>query len=356
LFRVKESEIDELIKSFRIRVDLTEKVLDREALKVYKVKTSNKGLEAFLIDSPEARAIACLPHIVSRPFEYLNTILARRASEVVAGVVKNLELKPIFLHVLRAAPGYKLHEALRRKGLTFTEIHIRPKYQSYSFRDHVERRITVVYKNFEELPRGENVVLIKPDTEATGLTGERALEEIYREALKRSTSIEALVLYGFISEKGLQRLYRKTQELNIRKVYAFILVDLTSLAFNNYDMVLYGLDESRFSAKGERAHLGSVIDRETFEKCVAYYMPGMDQPGDWSARQDKLFNGENYERGNIRGHLSNSLTLAKRLYEISRREPWFKPWHKEVFLRGITSLQKVLEIWTCQATHRIGSS
>jgi hypothetical protein len=110
-------------------------------------------------------------------------------------------------------------------------------------------------------------------------------------------------------------------------------------------MPLYGPDESYYEATGEIRALGSVVDRSPLEDMITEFPPGSDQPGDWSARQEKLFTGASYEPGNIKEHLLNSASLLRRLREISRRQPWFREWHDEIFVREIRSLEEALSTY-----------
>ena len=56
------------------------------------------------------------------------------------------------------------------------------------------------------------------------------------------------------------------------------------------------------------------------------FIPGADQPGDWSARQSRLFTGTGYEDGNIDGHLENSIRLVESLRKIGT----FADWQQEI--------------------------
>jgi len=339
----REEHVDEIIDIFKIKVDLTEKYLETPNIVFYKVKTSSKALEAFIVDSPEAILLACMPHIVSNPFKWLNYRLAIKVSCLINDIMNKEELTPVFVHVLRAAPGYMLHTALKHKNPHMREYFIRPRYIHSSFRNHTERRLEIVYENLENLPSNSDLIVVKPDTEATGTTGLRVLETLVEKAGSKGSTIEALILYGFISNVGLKQIYEKAVKLGVKRVYAFILVDLTALASNKYDMVLYGPDVSYYRKRGEVKFLGALTSRETLEKCLLFYLPGMDQPGDWSARQNKLFNGEKFEEGNIMEHLVNSLKTARNIYEISKKQNWFKPFHDVAFNREIHALEKMVQ-------------
>ena len=52
------------------------------------------------------------------------------------------------------------------------------------------------------------------------------------------------------------------------------------------------------------------------------FIPGLDQPGDWSERQIDLYNGHGLEHGDIRGHLTKSIAFIEELGRINSVNPW----------------------------------
>jgi hypothetical protein len=102
----------------------------------------------------------------------------------------------------------------------------------------------------------------------------------------------------------------------------FALGNLTALCANNYDMPLFGVDEWSWKRDGSINKIGALVDRTTFMDYLPEFIPGADQPGDWSARQSRLFTGTGYEEGNIDAHLENSIRLIKSLLEIGTISDW----------------------------------
>jgi len=343
--------MDTLIETFNIRVGLTEKLELpglRPCTEIYKVKGLQLQSEVYILDSPEVRCVACHPHIVG---DELIESMGRVAYDAVKAL---MELTPIgevecdeivFEHVLRAAPGYCLHEALRKSGIDFREVWIRPRYKLPSYRDHDEeavKEIEVVYQDFTMIPEGRDLVVVKPDTEASGRTGETALQRLYEEALKRDSKLKELIVYGFISEHGMRVIEGKALKVGFEKVYFIALGDITALCYNMYDMPLYGPDESYYSEHGEVRKLGGITDYRIFEKYVPEFIPGADQPGDWSARQKILYTGTGYEPGGIIKHLENSISLVSRLWDISRGQEWFMKFHEEAIKKELDQLRNKL--------------
>ena len=101
-------------------------------------------------------------------------------------------------------------------------------------------------------------------------------------------------------------------------------------------MPLFGVDEYLWQKQQSIHKLGGLVDRVTFADYVKEFIPGADQPGDWSARQTNLFNGSGFERGDIEIHLKNSVRLIKSLLEIGT----FSDWQRQI---AFTELQKLNE-------------
>lgn len=293
--------------------------------------------------------VACHPHIVGRELEELMEKVAYDASKVLIELtpIKNLKGDEIvFEHVLRAAPGYLLHKKLREENIDFREVWVRPRYKLPSYRDHDEesmKEIEIIYQDFSQLPEGVEITVIKPDTEASGRTAEVSLRRLREEVEEKNSKLRDLIIYGFISEHGLKIIEEVALRLGFEKTYFIALGNLTSLCYNMYDMPLYGPDESYYSQYREIRRLGGVTDIEVFEDYLPEFIPGSDQPGDWSARQEKLYTGIGYEPGGIRKHLENSINLIEKLWKISQNQEWFMEFHEDAIRRELEKLYQKLE-------------
>ena len=124
---------------------------------------------------------------------------------------------------------------------------------------------------------------------------------------------------------------------------SFSLCDISQLAHNNYDMPIYGLDESLYTYMGGMRRMGSIIDSETLKDVLPQYVAGMDQPGDWSERQSTLFNGRGNEVGDMMGHLTKSLRLIESLNEINSEQPWYNKFHSRIADRELKMIREALE-------------
>lgn len=342
--------LDRVIEIFGIEVDLTESVEVSglaEGTRVFRAHGFPSGCEVYIVDSLAGKEVACHPHIVGEELAELCLEAAREAAKAI------IELTPIkeygdgavvYEHVLRAAPGYRLHEALRELGVGFREVWVRPRYVVPSYRDHESeaKALEIVYEEFSDLPRREALLVLKPDTEASGRTGGASLRRLAEVAEERNSALEELIIYGFISKHGLETIYRAAKDVGFRRVHFFAIGDLTALCHNMYDMPLYGPDESYYSERGELRLLGGVADRSTLERYLPDFIPGADQPGDWSARQSLVYTGCGYEPGGIENHLRNSLKLIERLWEISKGHEWFMDFHEEAIRRELEELGRAL--------------
>ncbi|MEM1677095.1 MAG: hypothetical protein QW095_04585 [Nitrososphaerota archaeon] len=347
---ITQSVIDKLIEVFKIRVDLTEKVKStdlKEELRLYKVKWPSKS-EVYILDSPEIMKVACHPHIVGRELEELMEKVAYNFSKTLIELTSIRDLggdEVVFEHVLRAAPGYCLHKALRKHGADFREVWIRPRYKKPSYRAHDEeyRELEIVYEDFSSIPRGVELTVLKPDTEASGRTAELSLTRLKEIVEERNSNLRELILYGFISEQGLKKVEETAYNLGFRKIICIALGNITALCYNMYDMPLYGLDESYYKKYRQKKNLSGIIDYETLVEYVPEYIPGLDQPGDWSARQETLYTGTGYEPGNIDKHLKNSINLIKQLWKISKNQEWFTKQHEETIKKELEILKTKLK-------------
>ena len=192
------------------------------------------------------------------------------------------------------------------------------------------------YSVLDSLGNDVSALLI-PDTYATGRSAEAAVEDL----LGAGVEPRKIILYGFISIPALIRLGRLASEHGIELV-SFAICDITQLAHNEYDMPLYGLDESLYEATGELSRLGSIVDAETLKRLLPSFIAGLDQPGDWSERHFSLFNGRGSDKGNVVGHLRKSLGLIGSLRGINSSQPWYDELHDTIALKEMEQIEKTL--------------
>lgn len=339
---------ESLIQEYGVNVNATKPAkLKRtklaENVRVYEVEHSS--LKAYVIDTPMTRTIACHPHVVGNEIRNLTlkaadlSLPAMLELAEIEGIKKDSEI--VFEQILRAAPGYQLHEAAAKLiPDSFKTVYIRPRYTHTSYRDHdgmIHRQLDVVYEDFSQLPSNKNLFLIMQDTVASSRSAEISIEAMIDRCEKVGSRISLWVLYGFISLEGLKLLEKVAQKHGIPLV-AFAMGNLTALCANNYDMPLYGVDEWLWRRDHRISKLGALVDRTTFSEYIQEFVPGSDQPGDWSARQDRLFTGTSYEGGNIQGHLENSTRLLNGLLEIGG----FNEWQKLLALNELKLLEQEL--------------
>ena len=331
----KGIDVDSIIDEYEIDVESTRPIRVQgtdAATNIFRVDRSDLIEELYIVDTPQGRKIACHPHIVGeelKAFAFDAALEAAKAIEQLTGLSEMDTDCIVFENVLRAAPGYELQAAFKRLsgGRGFRDVWIRPRYERPSYRDHDEEPITrlnIVYEDYQALPCDREIIVLKPDTEATGKTGQKSIERIVSKCEDAGSRIEKMILYGFISVPGLKRISETAQRHDI-ELAAFSIGNITDLAHNGYDMTLYGVDESYWEANGEIRKLGSIVDSKTLGKYLPEFVPGSDQPGDWSNRQTSIYiTKEKKERGAIEQHLQNSIELIKSLKKISDYEKWQK--------------------------------
>ncbi len=335
--------LDTILRSFPIDIDSTKRLhlaYTKPDTRLYEVDTIKSPLidhftgKAYLIDTPMGRKMACHPHLVA---EELSVICFEAAKELVSAL-KELALvsgESGILHILRGGLGYRVDKAL--PGLPV--INIRTQYNDDGYRAHSDsRRITVTYSDYHQM-RFDS--LIVPDTYATGRSVEAALRHMFEQGL----SVERVIIYGFIAAPGVERVHRLLVEHGIQ-LYVFAICDISQLYANNYDMPLYGLDEHLYKQSGTLKPLGSIVSLDTLRDMVMDYVPGMDQPGDWSERHTDLFNGYGNESGDIRGHLSKSIELMESLDEINKEQPWYTETIATLTRKEIDDCRRLLETYS----------
>lgn len=338
------ASIDSLIQEYGINVDATRPVstpnihMDKDT-RIFEAEY--ESIKAYLIDTPATRRIACYPHVVGQELQGLAYAAAERSLPAIlelSNINDSRRGTIVFEQILRAAPGYQVHEAARKlMPGNFKTVYTRPRYAHTSYRDHdgmVQRQINVVYEDFSELPSGKDVFIVMQDTVASGQSAKISFEEAVRHCEQAGSRIKKWIVYGFIALEGLKILQRIAESHGVPLV-AFAMGNLTALCANKYDMPLYGVDEWLWRRDHHIHKLGALLDRQTFFEYVRELVPGADQPGDWSARQTRLFTGTGYEDGDIPGHLENSIRLIKGLLEIGT----FTEWQSQLAFKELKMLE-----------------
>jgi len=350
-------DTDAIKDEFPIDVDSTEPISIlglKKSTRVFKVRRPEILDELYIVDTLEGKDIACHPHIVGWELSWRAHACAKesvRAIDYLTDVLKGGN-KIVFGQILRACLGYELDDEFRElsSDKDIRGVWIRPKYFKPSYRDHEGeiKDIRIVFEDFRFFPKGEDVVLIIQDTVASGRSCVEVLNRFLEYCKEYKTTISELYLYGFMASHGLKLIVDMAKRNNI-KVRAFAIGNITDLAYNMYDMPVYGLDESYYKAFGEKIRkLGCIIHESTLERYLPEYPPGSDQPGDFSARQTQLLTCDAagrfaYVPGNIRQHLKNSKRFLKSLRKISENEPWYsESWHGKIFENELNDLQRVL--------------
>ena len=328
--QVEASLGDSLIQEYGVNVDATAPAELRRTrlendVRIFKVTYSS--LNAYIVDTPPVRRIACHPHVVGAELERL---MLESAEMTLKAILELAEVDTtrdgiLFEQILRAAPGYQLHKAAERLiPNSFRTVFIRPRYTHTSYRDHdgmIQKQLEVVYEDFANVQKNGDIVLMMQDTVASSRSAAISIDRVLHHCEKVGSRIRKWVVYGFVSLEGLKLMDRIAQSYGI-PLTCFALGNLTALCANNYDMPLFGVDEWLWQKNGSVNKLGALVDRATFMDYLPEFIPGADQPGDWSARQSRLFTGTGYEDGNIDGHLENSIRLVESLRKIGTFTDW----------------------------------
>jgi hypothetical protein len=342
-----EEKLGEILGSFPIDVDSTDRVNLgglRDDTRLYKISVDspllpkNHGIEAlYILDTPSGEAVACHPHLVGEPLEKLSLKDAHEFRAAAEGLGLLKKGSTAILHVLRGGLGYQLAEAFP-SGVPI--LNIRTEYFKDGYRAHSDsgKKIRIAYNDHPDIHDLEELSsLIVPDTFATGRSVEAALTELFESGL----TPDRVVLYGFTAIPALVRVGVVCSEYGVG-IHSFSICDLTQLASNNYDMLLYGVDESLHSSSGEFKGLGSIVDRETLLSLLPKYVAGMDQPGDWSERQKILFTGTGYVEGDIPGHLRGSARLIESLRKVNQSQPWYDADHDGIAVEELGRIRSAL--------------
>lgn len=342
-----EEKLGKILESFPIDIDSTDRVNLgglRDDTRLYKISLDSPllpeahGIEAlYTLDTPSGEAVACHPHIVGAPLEKLSLEGAQEFRAAVEDLGLFEEGSTAILHVLRGSLGYQLAETFP-SGVPL--VNIRTEYFEDGYRAHSDsgKKIRIAYNDHPDVHDLEGLsTLIIPDTFATGRSAEAALTDLFESGL----TPDRVVLYGFTAIPALMKVGAVCSEYGVG-VHSFSICDLTQLASNNYDMPLYGVDESLHSSSGELQGLGSIVDRETLLSLFPKYVAGMDQPGDWSERQRTLFTGTGYVEGDIPGHLKKSARLIESLQKINMSQPWYDANHDGIAVEELGQLKSTL--------------
>jgi uracil phosphoribosyltransferase len=341
-----DSRLEKIRDEFPIDVSSTRQIRVeglRNDTKVFRVKTQDSPLipeeahvgQAYILDTTSGKEIACHPHIVG---ENLQKLCHDSAIEF-HQTLQHLDLiekgKTAILQILRAGLGYMAAEVFQEGTPT---INIRGEYFQNGYRAHSEdgRRVRVTYSDYssKELSLQQADTLIIPDTFASGRTAQATLNSLLDEGFKPGK----IILYGFIAIPALAIL-GKTCLKNKIDMFSFSICNITQLAHNNYDMPLYGLDESLYDSNKQLRGLGSIVDITTLRRFLPSYVSGLDQPGDWSERQTSLFDGSGSVRGDIIRHLDNSIRLIASLRKLNSTQLWYDEKHDEIARRELNQLR-----------------
>ncbi len=340
--RGRKVNLKELIDQYGVDVESPVRIPELELgdFRAYRVR-ADIGADIYLLDSKQARELAAWPHVVGSELDARCSECAFQAAAIMSRLGL-LEGQACVLHVLRAGLGYRLREAISKAGVETRDLYVRPEYVVTSVRDHrgeSVKDVRVTFADFSNAPRGTKVTLFKPDTEATGRTGLVSLMRALDELERKGTKVEKLVLYGFITRVAAGRIAEEALSKGVKEVTVIALVDLADLASNDYDMVLYGPDLHAWATQREFKPLGATVGLETFADILPHYVPGLDQPGDFSERQSKLFNGIGWEEGNIAGHLRSAIEAIETLLTI----PNIEDWQREIAVDELEKLRETLK-------------
>jgi uracil phosphoribosyltransferase len=335
--------LDNILSIFPLETDTTTQLnltTINEPTRIYAVDPTKSIIledidaQVYLIDTPSGREIACHPHIVGEELSELclDTAMKLKTALEELRLVSN---RSGVVHILRGSGGYMIDKVFP----SLPVINIRTKYTEDGYRDHSDdsRRINITYSNYET---GDFDTLLISDTYATG----RSVEATLKHMLEKGLNVRRVVLYGFIAAPGITRVYNVLRGHDIELVI-FAICDITQLCSNHYDMLLYGLDEHLYAQTRELRRLGSIVATRTLQYMLPYYVPGMDQPGDWSERHQSLYNGYGNEAGDIQGHLQKSLKLMESLDELNKSQPWYTEAMQNTTLSEIESIKEKLELF-----------
>ncbi|MCL4344395.1 MAG: hypothetical protein JRM84_03805 [Nitrososphaerota archaeon] len=287
------------------------------------------GDDEYVIDSEEGRRIASDPSIYGGPFEESNLAMARYAVRFMKELGL-LDEKLVIQHVLRASLGYRIRDALQETGKEFGELWTRPVYSYTSYRTHTVDDLTISHDAPDTIPASGDFYLLKPDTEASGFTSLKVLDNFFKKCSAQNCRVKAVVLYGFISRVAVDRVKSYLSSKNVKTI-TIAIENITPLSENGYDMPLYGIDDQAYSSRGTKVKLASAVPTTVLQSMLYDYYPGMDQPGDWSDRQTRLYDGTTWNKVDPLVHLNRSLKILEKMRAINRTEEWYTERHEKIY-------------------------
>ncbi|MEM2121047.1 MAG: hypothetical protein QXU20_00075 [Candidatus Woesearchaeota archaeon] len=337
----KDEDVKKIITDFNIKTNV-KKIFDSAAFKVFEYY--EKPYKTFLLDCTACMKIACFPSIVGEELDKLSMECANHALKFFK---ENniLNSNFLFYHVLRASLGYNMHNVFDKKD--FREVFIRTKYVINSYRAHDEnsRQVEIVFEDFNNLKffKNSECDLFLQDTVASGKTSFKALQRLFELSYEYKINFNKIIYYGFLSEKGMDFLWNNLIRKNCNELIVLSFGNLTALCNNGYDMPLYGPDESYYSKTNKLLNLGCVASEETIKDWAKYFIPGTDQPGDWSERQNRVFCGDNYEEIDLNKHINNSLNYILKIKNVLMENyPWLYDRTKSRIEEEINNLKSKL--------------
>ncbi|MGB9748964.1 MAG: hypothetical protein ACP5OZ_03465 [Candidatus Woesearchaeota archaeon] len=324
-FGFSKKEVKKIIRDFKIKTDV-DQAISSEKFDVFQY--SKKPYAVFILDCDACMKIACFPSIIGKELDDLTLECAKYAFNFLKqkNYFDGSNNKLLFYHILRASLGYNLHKVAKEK-INFSEAWVRTKYVVPSYRDHDDnsKEVNVVFEDFSSLIglKNKTVNLLVQDTVASGKTAFVALKRLFEISKEQNLNFDKIIFYGFISEEGMDFLWDSILKHNCNELIVLALGNLTPLCKNGYDMPLYGPDESCYSKSGELLNLGCIASEQTIQRWANYFIPGADQPGDWSERQEIVFTGNDYQRIDWSKYVNNSLGYLLRLKILLQSNyPW----------------------------------
>lgn len=284
-------------------------------LELYRIPNGFSS-EVYIFSMPEIEKVASQPEVVGKEMESLMYKTGKAISRIIFKK-HNLRGKSIFVLIpLRGGVGYYIHKAMFDLSGSVRVGYVRPKYIE-GFGDHVNKKPVLVAHNLHEtLPRNENLTVIIQDTWATGNTGIVSIETLLELIEKFNTDIKEFIITGFMTQDAIENIERFLKPYGIR-LTCYSYVNLPELAKNRYDMT-WNPDPSTLEERGKVEYsLDPIVPLSVGKRMLEKFgfVPGTDQPGDFSERQQELMslevkeNGEIrvvVESGNIRKHLEDS--------------------------------------------------
>jgi hypothetical protein len=320
-------DIKRIVADFGVRTNVKQ-IINSEDFNVFYYP--EKPYKAFILDCDACMKIACYSSILGSELNNLTFECSNYAFNFLNQKnylnVKNSDKKILFYHILRASQGYNLHNVMKKK-LAYTEAWIRTKYIIPSYRAHNDdsKELEIVFEDFSSLNvlSDRPIDLVIQDTVASGKTAQKALNRLFEVSKDYNINFDRIIFYGFISELGMDFLWENVIRKNCNELIVLALGNLTLLCKNGYDMPLYGPDESYYSKTGNLLNLGCIVSEKTIKRWIDHFIPGADQPGDWSERQETVFCGDEYQKIDLSKYINNSVEYLMRLrFLLEKNYDW----------------------------------